>query len=50
MAEKGRSGAQTYTLFSAKLAKDLAAFAISPDGEYVAEGAGGLLRLYRIEP
>jgi hypothetical protein len=41
---------QTYTLFSAKLTKDVAAFAISPDGEYVAEGGNGILRLYKVEP
>jgi hypothetical protein len=41
--------AQTYTLYSLKPAKDLFAFAISPDGGYIAEGGNGILRLYKIE-
>jgi hypothetical protein len=30
--------------------KEWWAFTISPDGQYIAEGGNGILRLYRIEP
>ncbi len=45
-----RPDMQSYTLLGGKPAKDPSMFAISPDGEYMAEGGGGILRLYRIVP
>jgi hypothetical protein len=48
-----RPGSQTYNYPSLKAAKpetDLFRFAMSPDGQYVAEGGSGVVRLYRIEP
>jgi hypothetical protein len=45
-----RPDTQSYTLLGPKLFKDAFACAISPDGEYVAEGGGRILRLYKIEP
>ena len=33
-----------------KHSKELCPFAISPDGQYIAEGCNGVVRLYRIQP
>ena len=41
---------QSYGPLESKPWKDPFAFAISPDGNYVAEAGNGMLRLYKIEP
>jgi hypothetical protein len=41
---------QTYSLLVPRPARDPFTFAISPDGQYIAEGGNGVLRLYKIEP
>lgn len=49
-----RPSVQAYDLLFArgrsKPVRELARFAISPDGQYIAEGGDGAVRLYRIEP
>lgn len=41
---------QPYDVGLDRVGREWSAFAISADGEYIAEGGGGILRLYKIEP
>ena len=41
---------QPYDVGIEPVRKRLLPFTISPDGQYVAEGGNGIIRLYKIEP
>lgn len=45
-----RPKSQSYLDVDNKRVKEPFQFTISPDGEYIAEGGNGIVRLYKIEP